>query len=132
VIQISQIYGGPEVTGSKIDRVLTRVDQLVAGGGEGPSGSLDIVFHVHGSLLAPEHSGVRTGRFSKKERMLMLQIAVPKEVVEKDEADIEQFLLASLKEAVDMAALVFRRHKIPYDQEGYLAQIRRAQNALMH
>jgi hypothetical protein len=127
-----QINGGPEVRGSTVDRVLGRISALVEAGEEDTFGSLNIVFHVHGSLLSPEHVGVRTGRFSKRERILMLQIALPKDVVERDEDEIRRFVLTSLDEAVAMAEPVFRRAKIPYDKEEFLSRVERARQAFIH
>jgi hypothetical protein len=129
---ISQINGGPEVRGSGVDRVIEKIAGAVSGGEEDDFGSLVIVFHVHGSLLSPEHAGVRTSTFSKKKRKLMLQIAVPKRVVEKEEMEIQRFLLASLAEAVLLAEAVFNRAKIPYRKEYYLSLIDRARRAFTH
>ena len=129
---ISQINGGPELRGSTVDRVLARIAGVVGGGEEDAFGCLDIVFHVHGSLLSPEHAGVRTGTFSKKRRRLMLQIAVPKHVVESDETEIRRFVLASLEEAVRLAEPVFERAKIAYETEEFLSRIERARRAFIH
>ncbi len=118
---IGQVYGGPELKGSRIDRVLAKVTRLVGEGEEGAFGSLDVVFHVPGSIGAPEHTGIRTGRFSKRERMLMLQIAVPREVLTKEEPEIEEFVMASLNEVVRLATPVFQRAGIPYKEQEYLS-----------
>jgi hypothetical protein len=129
---VSRINGGPELTGSTVDRVLARISSLVGDGEEDTFASLDIVFHVHGSVLSPEHVGVRTGRFSKKERMLMLQIAVPKHVVESDETEIRRFVLASLEEAVLLAEPLFQQTKIAYGKEEFLSRIESARRAFIH
>jgi hypothetical protein len=129
---IGQINGGPEVRGSTVDRVVGRISGLLDGGEEDAFGSQNIVFHVHGSLLSPEHAGVRTGTFSKKRRMLMLQIALPKDIVERDEDEIRRFVLTSLDEAVGMAEPAFRRAKIPYDKEEFLSRVERARQAFLH
>jgi hypothetical protein len=82
MIYISQILGGPELQGDvPINRAIAKLYRLRGPTGEGELGSLDVVFHVAGSVLGTEFSGVRTGRFSRKRRMLQVQIAVPKEVV---------------------------------------------------
>lgn len=131
MMYISRFYGGPELAESKFDRVIAKVTSLRGAGKEGPFGSLDVVFHVPGSILDPEHSGIRTGRFSKKERMLMLQIAVPREILEQEEPEIQAFLLASLREAVRMATPVFQRAKIPYSEEEYFSLLDKIRVALM-
>jgi hypothetical protein len=129
---ISRINGGPEVRGSTVDTLIGKIADVVSGGEEDDFGSLVIVFHVHGSVLSPEHLGVRTSTFSKKKRKLMLQIAVPKAVVESDEGEIRRFVLTSMEEAVVMADPVFRRAKIAYDKDKFLARIERARQAFIH
>jgi hypothetical protein len=129
---VSQINGGPELRGSTVDRVLARIASLFGGGEEDEFGSLDIVFHVHGSVLSPEHVGVRTGTFSKKRRRLMLQIAVPKHVVENEELEIQRFVPSSLVEAVVMAEPVCHRAKIAYSKEEFLSRIESARRAFIH
>jgi hypothetical protein len=120
------------VRGSTVDTLLGKIADAVSGGEEDGFGSLVIVFHVHGSLLSPEHVGVRTSTFSKQKRKLALQIAVPKDVVESDEGEIRRFVLTSMVEAVAMAEPVFRRAKIPYDKDEFLARIERARQAFIH
>jgi hypothetical protein len=39
--------------------------------------SLNVVFHIPGNLASPEFEGVRTGRFSKDQSLLMVQVALP-------------------------------------------------------
>ena len=54
----------------------------------------------------------------------MLQIAVPPEVVGRDDDyAIEAFLVGELREAVRMATPVFARAKIPYDEKEHLSVI---------
>jgi hypothetical protein len=81
MIRIGQVNGGPELRDGPIDRAIAKIYRLRGSAGEGDHGFLDVVFHVAGSLLEPEFDGVRTGRFSRRRRMLQVQIAVPKEVV---------------------------------------------------
>jgi hypothetical protein len=86
-----------------------------------PIGSVDIVFHVPGSILKPEHVGLRTGSFSRKERMLQVQIAVPEELMESP--DLRRFLLKSIREAIRLAEPRFAKAAIPYPLAEYLAQV---------
>jgi hypothetical protein len=115
MMYISRVYGGPELTGSKIDQTIAKFMKLRGAERDvGQFGSLDVVLHVPGSVFSPEPFGVRTSRFSKKERTLMLQIAVPPEVVEKDDHQIEAYLLSALREAVrkGYACLSTGRHSL--------------------
>jgi hypothetical protein len=129
---ISRINGGPEVRGSTVDRVIERIAGAVSGGEDDEFGSLVIVFHVHGSLLSPEHEGIRTSTFSKKKRKFQLQIAVPRHVVQEDETEIQRFVLGLMEEAVLLGEGRFRRAKIPYRKEYYLSLIDRARRAFTH
>jgi hypothetical protein len=119
MIYISSILGGPELTHSGVSSAIARLFRSRGPGEEGDFGSLDVVFHVAGSLLQPEFSGVRTGRFSRKERMLQVQIAVPPEVVVSE--DPYPFLAARVLDAVRLAAPVFSKAGIAYPEEEYVA-----------
>src|SRR5690242_4632491 len=94
---IGAIHGGPELAGAPIDKAIRRLGKTRGPFEKSGSGALDIVFHVPGSLLKPEFTGVRTARFSRKERKLMLQIAVPEEQVHTPDI---RWLLDAIREAV--------------------------------
>lgn len=120
MIYIGQVMGGPEFRQDvPINMALAKIYRLRGPAGEGEFGSLDVVFHVAGSILEPEFVGVRTGRFSRKRRMLQVQIAVPKEVVAAE--DPYPFLAARVLEAVQLAAPVFAKAGIPYPEANYVA-----------
>jgi hypothetical protein len=122
MIYIGRIYGGPELSGTPVDQAIAK---LVRSRGDGKAtalgdfGSLDIVFHVAGSILQPEHTGVRTGRFSKRERMLQVQVAVPADVVASP--DPYAFVASGVLEAVKAGAPIFAKAGIPYPLEEYVA-----------
>jgi len=63
--------------------------------------SLDVVFHVAGPLLPVGFEGIRTGRFSKEERLLQLQIATPEDFSSPEAA--EAFALSSLRQGIEVA-----------------------------
>lgn len=132
MIYIGRVYGGPELRGSAIDRCISKLVKLRGSGVEGEAGSLDIVFHVPGSIDGPDYAGVRTGRFSKKERMLQIQVSVPREIVAAEEPAIEAFLLQALTEAIEIARPVFSRASIPYPEQEYLALVDRLKHGLVH
>jgi hypothetical protein len=119
MIYISEILGGPELMDSRVTAAIAKLFRLRGPGEEGPFGSLDVVFHVGGSLIQPEFSGVRTGRFSRKRRMLQVQIAVPRDVVASD--DPYPFLAARVLDAVRAGSAVSARAGIAYPEEEYVA-----------
>jgi hypothetical protein len=55
--------------------------------------------------------------------MLAIQIAVPRELLGKEETEIDAFLLVVFREAVNTAAEAFRRAEIPFDAVGHLALV---------
>jgi hypothetical protein len=61
--------------------------------------NLNIVFHVPGRTFKPEFSGVRTGRFSKRDNELMLQVALP----ESQPPDSEAYVRGAAIDAIDEA-----------------------------
>ena len=130
MIYVGSILGGPEVANAPIADVIEKVSRGARGGAEGDFGSLDLVFHVAGSLVQPEFEGVRTGLFSRKERLLQVQIAVPAEVVAS--ADSYAFLVDRVEEAIRVAGPRFRKASIPYPQDEYLARVERLRQMGVH
>jgi hypothetical protein len=119
MLYIGGVYGGPELTGSTIHAALGKIKAVLGEGRVDDSGSLDIVFHVPGSLFSPEYGGVRTGSFSKKERILQVQIAVPLELCSQDQPAVVTFVLDSLREAIRVAGPRYAKAKVPFRQAEY-------------
>lgn len=78
-VSIGAVVGGvaraPSIWGEELMALSRRVEEI-RGSSVSPL-RVNIVFHVPGEVLLPEHEGVRTGRYSKKDRHLMVQAAVP-------------------------------------------------------
>jgi hypothetical protein len=62
--------------------------------------NLNVVFHIPGEFLQPKFTGLRTGRFSARERTLMVQVALPQESPPPDATEV---LIALLRDAVETA-----------------------------
>ena len=62
--------------------------------------NLGVIFHVPGNNWTPDYTGVRTGTYSKPERTLAVDVALPPDAPE----DVEAFLKDRLIEAVDATA----------------------------
>jgi len=124
MISFGSIFGGPELHDSPIADTIHAIRLLMKKTrdleDEGAYGSLNIVFHVPGSILQPEFEVLRTGRFSRKEKMLMIQIAVPAE--QRSSPDLV-FLLDAIREAIGMGRARFERAGIPYPEREYLATV---------
>lgn len=98
--------GGPEVDngiGEAIRR-MSRITRVLDEASDVPSseGTVDVVYHVPGSLVRPDYEGVRTGRWDKRDQMLQVQVAVP-ESMRSDDDELAEFLKRTLLEAVEAA-----------------------------
>ena len=89
MISIGAVYGGPEHMGSKIKNYISKVMcefsdiHILPKYKNKPS--INVVFFLYGSITEPDWDGVRDGKFSRKEKCLMLQAALPKEAVSCDD-----------------------------------------------
>jgi hypothetical protein len=119
---IGSVLGGPELSGSPVDTIITQLGRASHAYQEAHAivseGGLDIVYHVPGTTMPPEFEGLRTGKFSKKEKMLMVQISVP--TLFESEQHLEEFLVESLREAIQLAKPIFKSTKIPFSQDEYV------------
>ena len=70
------------------------------------------IFIVPGSILKPEFDGYKLGHFSKKEKGLVIQIAVPQSVANGE--DIQQFIVGSLREVVRLGSTHFASKGISF------------------
>jgi hypothetical protein len=119
VLHIGAVYGGPELRGTRIDLALTRVCRIAAEHPIEHSASLDVVFHVPGSLWAPSYEGARTGRLSRKERIVQIQVAVPSELNSREPEVIMEFIAASLRQAIQIARPRLERAGLTYRFDQY-------------
>jgi len=131
-IHLGSIYGGPEMEGSATEataRALVRVrqawhDKLIPD----DDGELDVVYQYHGSILQPAFTGIRTGTFSRRLKMLQIQIAVPREIMQSDEFGI--FYVDSLEAAVRVGKAYFDKRKIPFSLHDHLALVQKLRDSL--
>jgi hypothetical protein len=104
---------------SKIGSAISKIQRLAGQGQADETGSLDVVFHVPGSLVSPDYDGVRTGTFWRKKRILQVQIAVPRDLSEKEEGEIGRSLVNLLRRAVHIAQPVFHEARVPFRHDHY-------------
>ena len=108
VLSVGAIFGGPEKTPWREPVLALQPHVSSARGGIESSLNVNVVFQVPGSILAPDFEGVRTGSFSKKKALLMVQVALPREMPD----DAPAYLRAAMVNAVDAAEnWAARRHK---------------------
>ena len=87
--------------------------------------AVNVVFHIPGSILSHiPYEGLRDAKFSCKQKLLMVQVAVPKEIASSDDENIiRAFLFDSLRQANIIAASYFEKKGIEYSQMNYLALV---------
>ena len=130
-IALGADYGGPELQGQPIDMAITRVMRLFAQGGyrtsEGPG--INVVFCVPGSLSKPSFSEVHKARFSKKMKLIRVNVPVPEDI---KTDDLEEFIFESIGTSVRVAEPVFKKAGIPFSIEEALKLIAEAKQRLVH
>lgn len=111
-------YGGPEISKSYTDIKISRLMQFVKKNRteNREKASLNVVFYKSGSICKNEFTGLRTAKFSKKEKMLMVQVAVPEGI---SDEELDKFLFASLREAAELAKPKFLKAGIEFEIENY-------------
>lgn len=114
---IGGVLGGPESRQSEFFKILTSSSRAMKSAGEIGSASIDLVFLMPGSLTAPNFEGLRTGKFSRAKKTLMIQVAVPDRLVH-DEQPLA-FIVGAMREAVILAKTVFKKAKIDFDEPAY-------------
>jgi hypothetical protein len=117
VITIGNHYGGPEQKGALIAKMLNKAMNVAADTrgatyDDGTEAWINPIFLVHGSLIAPDFEGCELGHFSRKQKGLVVKIAVPQSVA--DGEGIPEFVASSLREAVRLAAAHFASKKISF------------------
>src|SRR4029450_545392 len=116
MLYIGEMCGGPDVRDSAIAKALERV-LLARGENYGDIGtSLDFVFEIPGSVYRPNYVGIRTGRLSRKKRMLQIQVSVPSEVINAPMDIALRFCVDALREGIAIASERLAKGKMPFDR----------------
>ncbi len=120
MISIGGHYNGPELEGSPIDRLIRSTGKAIkdARGDNYESHSvpsINVVFYVPGSLGTEGPTKLEAARFSRKEKLLLVAVPVPKDVAEKGGS--VGFVIDALHQANAIAAEVFaKKGTEPFDQ----------------
>jgi hypothetical protein len=116
MLSIGAIIGGPET--DYFDTVLRGFMQHCEREAEWEEAdvTVNIVYHLPGSVWRPDYIGVRDAKFSKAKKMLMVQISVePEWIEERDRSVVEEFIFDTADEAIGVAKTRFERAGIDYD-----------------
>ncbi|GAB5517742.1 hypothetical protein [Rhodopirellula baltica] len=126
LISLGAVMGGPEpLVAQDVWRSLSQRFKA-ARDDTADNPCLNVVFHFPGSLISPDYTGLRTAKFSRRERTLMVQAAVPPDVASStDAATIESHLLDCVTAAIELSRDKWRKHNIeyPYDDAIALANV---------
>jgi hypothetical protein len=121
VLSVGAVYGGPEqqLWRDGVNSLMQRVATMR----EGVASQLNVnvVFHVPGSVLSPDYEGVRTGSFSKRDSLLMIQVALPLD----PPGDVGSCLRAAIVSAVDEAEAWAVRKRKGFDTTALHELVRR-------
>ncbi len=116
MIALGGVFQGPELEGSLIDRTIKEAGKAAAelrGDFEfGSSPAVNVIFYVPGSLGSPDWDGLRDAKFSRRQQLLMVQVAVPENVV--DSSDPKDFVIESLYGANAVAFEFFRQKNMDF------------------
>jgi hypothetical protein len=118
MIAIGNQFGGPEQRGSLVHSILNKAmnvaaDVRDANYDDGTEAWINPIFILHGSVSKPEFEGFKLGHFSRKQKGLVVMIAVPQRV-SNGEDNIAEFVGTSLREAVRLAAAYFAEKGISF------------------
>lgn len=105
-LSIGSVLGGGGVL-DDVDQALRRLAGIVRREDEScssPPGAaaVNVVYYFPGTIWRPDFEGIRTGKWVKAKRLLVVQVAVP-EALSGDSERILAFLRQSLVDAVDLA-----------------------------
>lgn len=127
MLSVGAVIGGSSVANQPWRTAITELTRRIKGARTGIEAPLNVnvVFHVPGNIAKPEFVGVRTGSFSKRDALLMVQVALPEIVA----ADPLSHLVDGMYAAVDDAERWSVRRKVPADVAALRAIIARAKTA---
>lgn len=117
MIAIGNQFGGPEQRGSLVHSMLNKAmnvaaDTRDANYNNGAEAWINPIFILPGTVSKPDFEGYKLGYFSKKQKGLVVMIAVPQAVA--DGEDLAEFVSISLREAVWLAAVYFAEKGISF------------------
>jgi hypothetical protein len=135
MISIGVDFMGPEHPETAIGQLLLAASRRVQehrGDYESyPGPRVNVVFYVPGSLGDfPNITKVAAGRFSRKQKLLLVEVPVPRDVAESGGS--VEFVISALRQANAIAADVFaRKGPEPFDLAKAEAIVKRVKEALV-
>jgi len=130
MISFGAVAGGPEcsffLSVLQPIRICAKEERI----GQTQSAEINVVFHLPGSIADPGYTGVRTAKFSKRQKTLMMQIGVEKAMVAcQSEAEIRKYIQDVLLEAITVGESWLHKRGIAYDAPQDLSVLERCYDA---
>ena len=134
MIYIGGHYRGPELKDSSIWKMLAIAMRAVKAGRsdfrKGSCPAVNVVFYVPGSLGDFDIPKIEASRFSRKQKLLLVAVPVPREVAQAGGS--VEFVIGALRQAVAIAAEVFAGKNVgTFDSAKAEALIEKVRQALM-
>ena len=130
---LSDILGGPEQVDKpftkKADEICRRKDLYQKDFINPEDGIINVVFQYPGSLMQPDFVGVRTGSFFKKKRKLVVQVAVPGDIL--SSGTFVRHYLAFLKDALVEGKKYLDKKGISFSLEDHIALAEKSVQGLL-
>jgi hypothetical protein len=117
LVYFSMRVGGDSLENQQVQasiRGLTKIRDELVDAPEIGDLRVDLTFEIPGPYYGPDYPGLRTGSFFRKDRVLVIQIAVPRDV-----ADISRYLVDILHQASEIARGFARRRKLTLSPEAF-------------
>lgn len=126
MITFGMIASGPhENVATSLHREIPS-DGMIADELRGESPAVNVIICLSGQLLNPDFEGCRRGAFSRKDKMLGVQVAISDEVSESNDVDyIRAEMGAAIIDALNFAVVEFKKKRIDYDPTLDVERIRR-------
>ena len=105
-LAIGAIAGGPGTSRAWSDAVKALGRRVIdlREGLDSPL-AVNVVFQIPGQFLEPDFEGVRTGQFSRKERRLLVQVALPSRPAGDAVEEVRRFLTWAIYAAEEFAQM---------------------------
>jgi hypothetical protein len=131
MIFVGAHHGGPELDGTPVDRAITAAMRAAIDARSdqepGSAPAINIVFCTPGSITGqPKWNSGRVVRYLPKSKLLLIQVAVPVDIVASDAA--LDFVIRELHGANALAFEFFRRKQLNFplaDAERMVSRIQR-------
>jgi hypothetical protein len=131
-LYLGAILGGPEQIGKpfrqEMDAIGLREEALQPDLIKPTDGLLNVVFHFTGSLFRPDFTGIKVGRFIKRDNRLEIKVAIPPDTIQS--ADFAIQYVALVKEAIAKGKRVFDKKGIPFSVEDHVNLVDKSLEAL--